>query len=153
MAGKAIKIDAKKCVACHSCELACAVAHSSEGDLRAAALAGEKPGSRIRVKTVRGKPVPVNCRHCAKAPCIAVCPEEAITRSEDGGPVMLDESLCVACMLCIKECPFGAIFPRSERKQPVLKCDLCREWLASHSEPACVEACPTGALKLPLNEG
>jgi len=44
-------------------------------------------------------------------------------------------------------CPFGVIEVSTDGKV-MLKCDLCIERTKSGQEPACVEACPTGALTL-----
>ncbi len=51
--------------------------------------------------------MPVQCRHCEDAPCIKVCPVEAIAQTDDC--VQLNESLCIGCNLCAVACPFGAI--------------------------------------------
>lgn len=51
--------------------------------------------------------MPVQCRHCDDAPCIKVCPVEAIRQTDDA--VQLNESLCIGCNLCAVACPFGAI--------------------------------------------
>lgn len=51
--------------------------------------------------------MPVQCRHCDDAPCIKVCPVEAIRQT--GDCVQLNESLCIGCNLCAVACPFGAI--------------------------------------------
>jgi len=44
-------------------------------------------------------------------------------------------------------CPFGVIEVSRDGKA-VVKCDLCFERTKAGQEPACVEACPTKALKL-----
>jgi carbon-monoxide dehydrogenase iron sulfur subunit len=43
-------------------------------------------------------------------------------------------------------CPFGVIDISSDGKI-MIKCDLCFERIKAGEEPACVEACPTKALK------
>jgi Fe-S-cluster-containing dehydrogenase component len=44
-------------------------------------------------------------------------------------------------------CPFGVIDVSTDGKI-IIKCDLCIERTKTGQGPACVEACPTGALKL-----
>ncbi len=149
--------DGEKCLGCHSCELACAVAHG-EGDLFDAAASGNAFHSRTRVVKAGGGTIPVQCRQCENAPCAVVCPTSAI--KQENGRVVIYEKTCVGCKLCIKVCPFGAItvttegvITNSERKKRGVakKCDLCaglRDAEGNRKQPACVEACPTRAIKL-----
>lgn len=137
--------DLSLCLGCRSCELACAVAHSSAKDLYVAVSAGEKPGHSITVESYGRKAVPVHCNHCEDAPCMLACPTGAIHREEEGGPVLFDAERCIGCRMCVQACPFGVI-TLSPEGRGVLKCDLCAERLAEGKEPACVAACPTGAL-------
>lgn len=51
--------------------------------------------------------MPVQCRHCEDAPCLKVCPVQAISQVD--GAVQLNEGLCIGCNLCAVACPFGAI--------------------------------------------
>ncbi|HID10279.1 MAG TPA: hypothetical protein EYP17_03135, partial [Candidatus Latescibacteria bacterium] len=53
------------------------------------------------------------------------------------------------CKACILVCPFGSITVGPSGKV-VYKCDLCIERLEMDEEPACVSACPTGALRFGL---
>ncbi len=138
---KVIVVDPNKCLGCRSCELACAVAHSKAGELLAVVLAGERPRKRIYVESAKDKAVPLVCRHCEKAPCLIVCPTGAISRKESEGLVYIDPSLCIGCHSCYLVCPFGMIEFVPELGVAI-KCDLCE----SRTMPACVEACPTGAL-------
>ena len=94
---KKIYIDVKRCLGCRSCEIACAVAHSSTGELQSAIYSGEKPGHRIKVEDYGHHAVPVHCNHCEEAPCILACPTGAIHREEDEGPVLIDASRCIGC--------------------------------------------------------
>jgi carbon-monoxide dehydrogenase iron sulfur subunit len=143
--GKIIAINIEKCMGCKSCEIGCAVAHSSAKDLITSARLGEKPGYRISVEAYRHKPVPVNCQHCEEPACMLACPTGAIHREEEGKPLLFDGERCIGCRMCVQACPFGVITLSRDGKR-VLKCDLCIERLAAGQEPACVTACPTGAL-------
>ena len=141
-----IVVDVEKCLACRSCELACAVAHSSCKVLEEAINERPKPQGRVTVESSEGFAVPIQCRHCEDAPCIAVCPTEAIHRHSSADPVLIDRQRCIGCKFCLMACPFGVIYMMRDGKA-VVKCDLCIERTKLDEEPACVEACPTGALK------
>jgi len=144
---KVIAINIEKCLGCKSCEMACAVAHSASKVLQEAIQELPRPQRRVRVQTAGGFAVPLQCRHCEDAPCIAVCPTAAIHRHQADGPVLIEQDRCIGCKLCIVVCPFGVIEVSSDAKA-VVKCDLCIERTRTGQEPACVEACPTKALKL-----
>lgn len=108
------------------------------------------------------KPVLLLCNHCENPPCVRVCPTQA-TWKRDDGVVMMDSHRCIGCRYCIAACPYGSrsfnwIDPRSylaevnpdfptRTKGVVEKCNLCEERLAEGQLPACVEACPHGAMQ------
>ena len=140
-----IVVCVEKCMGCKSCELACALAHSSTKDLNSLVDSEEKPGYRIHIEAYENKAVPVHCNHCEDAPCMLACPTGAIYREGEKEPVLFDSSRCIGCKMCVQACPFGVISIRLTGKG-VLKCDLCIERLIEGKEPACVEACPTKAL-------
>ena len=142
---KTLQIDIERCLSCHSCELACAVEHSRSKQLSRAIKESPSPGYRVRVISGGGAVGPLQCRHCDDAPCVAICPSGALVKSE-GGPVYLDHTLCVGCHLCLIACPYGVIYsiPGGDT---LIKCDLCRERVGRDEDPACVEACPTKALR------
>ncbi len=139
-------IDPTRCVGCRSCEIACMVEHSQSKDLFKAIMEYPRPRPRIRVIYIwdLGLPSPLNCRHCEQAPCIEVCPTRALYRDEDGA-VMLSPMKCIGCLTCAVACPFGV--PELDRYNKIMvKCDLCPDRRRTGRPPACVEACPTGAL-------
>ncbi|KPJ88819.1 MAG: hypothetical protein AMS17_04185 [Spirochaetes bacterium DG_61] len=144
--GKIIEVKIEKCMACRSCEFACAVAHSKKKDPEALVLDGEKPGHRINVEAYGRNAIPINCNHCDEAACLMACPTGAIYRENDKGPVLFNSERCIGCKMCVQACPFGVITV-SPNGKGVLKCDLCIERLAKGQDPACVVACPTGALR------
>lgn len=49
-----------------------------------------------------------SCRRCKDAPCISVCPEEALKKDENG-MIIRSTNLCVACKSCVSICPFGTM--------------------------------------------
>ena len=144
---KVIVVNIEKCQACKSCEIACAVAHSKSKVLEEAMAESPKPQRRVTVEPADEFAVPLQCRHCENAPCIAVCPTKAIYRPNPEGPVLIDQDRCIGCKFCIMVCPFGVI-NISIDGTAVLKCDLCIERTKIGEQPACVKACPTKALKL-----
>jgi len=48
------------------------------------------------------------CRKCEKAPCIEVCPVEALEKDENG-TVRRNLYHCVRCKSCVFICPFGTM--------------------------------------------
>jgi len=145
--GKAIMVIVEKCLACKSCEIACAVAHSESKVIEKAITEASKPRKRVTVEAVGENSVPMQCRHCEDAPCIAICPTAAIHRIHADGPILIDQEKCIGCKYCLMVCPFGVIDVSNDGKV-MIKCDLCFERAKMGEEPACVEACPTKAIVL-----
>jgi carbon-monoxide dehydrogenase iron sulfur subunit len=145
--GRVIVVDLGRCLACRSCETACAVAHSAFEDIVDAVLAGARLRPRVRVVAAEGTAVPIQCQHCEDAPCVAVCPSGALFRKEEGGPVLTAPERCIGCKSCVVVCPFGSL--RWEGADgTVVKCDLCNEIIEEGETPRCVLACPTGARRV-----
>jgi len=124
----------------------CAMAHSDASDLAEAAQSPEPPQPRIHVEPGQLYGIPLQCRHCQDAPCINVCPTEAMHRDSTTGPVLLDEERCIGCSFCVMACPFGVVDLRPDGKA-VVKCDQCIKRTEAGQDPACVAGCPTGALR------
>ncbi len=148
-----IIIDPKKCLACRTCELQCAIVHSKSKELAKAVDEKPLPQTRVKVERIGDLAVPLQCRHCDDTPCVKICPTKAIIKSDKEGPVLIKDDLCVGCKRCIPACPFGAIRIRrkstaaSKRNTIVTKCDLCFERLEKGQFPACVVSCPSKALQ------
>ena len=145
---KFILNDEERCVACRQCMMDCAMAHTEADTLVEAIGLDPLPQPRMHV-VPRGKGgTPLQCRHCeGDAPCMTICPVDAIQRLVPDGPVILNEEECIGCKRCLSACPFGAIYlPRGESKI-VVKCDLCIVRTEAGLDPACVAGCPTGALQ------
>lgn len=110
---------------------------------------------------LRHRDVLVLCNHCDNPPCVRACPTGATWR-RDSGLVTIDQHRCIGCRSCIAACPYGArsfnwTDPRAHiaRADPAYptrtdgvaeKCTFCEERVATGLPPACVAACPAGAL-------
>jgi Fe-S-cluster-containing hydrogenase component 2 len=86
---------------------------------------------------------PTVCNQCQNAYCANVCPVNAISRDAATGALVVDHARCVGCNLCHRYCPLHIVGVDPQLKKSV-KCDLCG------GAPACVAACPTGALELAM---
>jgi Fe-S-cluster-containing hydrogenase component 2 len=97
--------------------------------------------SRIRVIKfdAKGKNFPTVCSHCSKPLCMSACRLGAIKTDTSTGAVIIDEDLCVGCLLCIPACPFSQISLHPENRT-AFKCDLCS------GDPQCAKFCPIGAV-------
>lgn len=130
--------DAKKCINCKVCEVACSVAHTKNaktlGNLKGPIM------PRLFVTTVGTLNMPIQCHHCEDAPCAKVCIVGAIKKHEN--KILINEQNCIGCKACAIACPFGAIEMSLSYKSIANKCDLCN----GNISLACVEACPEKAL-------
>jgi Fe-S-cluster-containing dehydrogenase component len=109
--------------------------------------------------------MPVQCQQCDNPPCTKVCPVQATWKEQDG-IVVVDYNWCIGCRYCEAACPYHArrfnwtapeippdeINPDqsylSNRVRPqgvVEKCTFCLHRTRQGKQPACLEACPTGA--------
>ena len=163
---RAVLFDSTRCVGCRSCELACNQANelgrtpeqifegSDAEDARALAPdvftyvtrhdVGGAPST-----SVFGK---VQCMHCIEPACASSCPVSALEKTE-AGPVIWHGELCLGCRYCMMACPF--LVPRFEWHSinpAIRKCEMCYERQLEGKPPACVEACPTGALQAGTRE-
>ncbi len=149
---KTVFIRPEMCIGCRHCEIACAVEHSQSRDLFG--MLGEEPRSRPRIHVETGMEFltfPNRCRHCEPAPCMQVCPADALYRDVATGSVLINYNRCIGCEACAIACPFGIIefhnvYQVNLPRDVNAKCDNCIDRQHQNREPACVEACKTGAL-------
>ena len=136
--------DETKCIGCRACEQACREVNQVPEGVSRLKLNIDGPYHK------EDQPYYVftrdSCQHCQDAPCISVCPTGAAFRDEATGIVDVDPFKCVGCQYCLAACPYRVRFINPVTKAAD-KCDFCRKTnLAQGKLPACVEACPTGAL-------
>ncbi len=147
-------IDVAKCEECNNCFLSCKDEHV-ENDFLPYSVAQPRHGHRwidIAIKERGQFPVidvanlPVMCMHCDSAPCIKKA-GGAIYKM-DSGIVIIDPEKAKGHKELVGFCPYGSIWWNEER-QVAQKCTLCAHLLAEGwKEPRCVQACPTGAMRI-----
>ena len=162
-AGYMLVVDPTKCTGCMWCAITCAEKWAAE-------LFPEETKDTINLEFSRIRPmrfqyvdvvnVCTQCRLMAwaegsdKAPCQEVCPQDAIITVPEGegkpgftgmGYMTIDRDKCLgidACGRCLEVCEdqfgSGISYDPIERKAQI--CTMCG------GSPACVEACPEGAL-------
>ena len=148
-------IDVEKCEDCNNCFLACKDEHV-DNDWPRYTVAQPRHGHRwINImRKERGQyPIidvaylPIPCMHCDVAPCIKAAKAGAVYKRDDG-IVIIDPEKAMGQEEIVKACPYDAIWWNEEKKVPQ-KCTLCAHLLDDGwKEPRCVQACPTGALRI-----
>lgn len=134
-------IDNRKCIGCHACTTACKSEHDVPvGVYRTFVKQVEKgafPNTR-RVFTV------MRCNHCTDAPCVEICPVEALYFRPDG-IVDFDKNRCIGCKSCMQACPYDALYIDPDT-HTAAKCNYCAQRIDIGLEPACVNVCPEHAI-------
>ncbi len=134
-------IDNRKCIGCHACTTACKSEHEVPvGVFRTWVKQVEKgtfPSTR-RVFSV------LRCNHCTDAPCVEICPVEALYTRPDG-IVDFDKNRCIGCKSCMQACPYDALYIDPDT-HTAAKCNYCAHRVDVGLEPACVVVCPEHAI-------
>jgi Fe-S-cluster-containing dehydrogenase component/formate-dependent nitrite reductase membrane component NrfD len=138
MANYGFVIDLRKCIGCHACTIACKAEHQIPVGV-----------NRCWVKTVekgafpdtRRFFFPVLCNQCVEAPCVRICPTNALFKRRDG-IVDLNGQSCIGCRACMEACPYDQLFidPNTRTAE---KCNFCANRVENTLLPACVSVCPT----------
>ena len=135
-------IDLDKCVRCRTCFVVCKVMHDIPNQFES----GNRY-TRFRFiepeigayPNVRRHFLPVHCMQCEKPACVAVCPEKALIRQENG-LIAYDPEKCIGCEACVEACPYNARYI-NEQKGVANGCDFCADRIAAGKDPWCVERC------------
>jgi formate dehydrogenase iron-sulfur subunit len=136
-------IDITLCVGCNACQDAC----KTTNKLAAGEEKGLSSSAYTALEEHDGVFVRRMCQHCIDPTCASVCPVGAFEKTPEG-PVLYDENKCIGCRYCMQACPFQV--PRYEWSNTyprVQKCVLCHGRITQGQQPACAEACPSGATK------
>jgi Fe-S-cluster-containing dehydrogenase component len=147
-------VDVALCEDCNNCMLACRDEHVGNdwpGYSRPAVKHGR--GWIDIARTERGQfPLvdvayrPTMCQHCAGAPCVEAGRGAVVQRPD--GIVLIDTEKAKGRPDLVASCPYGAIQWNETEGLPQ-KCTFCAHLLdQGWTETRCVQACPTGALRV-----
>lgn len=142
----AFAVDLDACTGCKACVAAC---HSLNGldeeeTWRSVGLIHGGSTAKPYQQTVT-----TACHHCVEPGCLEGCPVMAYEKDTDTGIVRHLDDQCIGCQYCVLKCPYDV--PKySERLGIVRKCDMCIDRLGAGEAPACVQACPTSAIRIAL---
>ncbi len=136
--------DMGKCIGCRCCEVACNEQNNNPPEIR-----------WRRVGEIEGGAYPwaerfylsMGCNHCLAPSCLIGCPVDAYHKDPATGLVLHSAEVCIGCQYCTWNCPYGV--PQYNPERGVVgKCDMCYRRLAEGRPPACVNACPQGAIQI-----
>ncbi len=139
-----------KCMGCHACEVACAEQNGLPVEVQWRRVGEVETGIFPDTKRLF---MSSGCNHCLDAACMKGCPVDAYQVNENGIVLHLDD-VCIGCQYCTWNCPYGVPVYQEDRNI-VTKCDMCTHRLDEGLDPACVQACPAGAIEIetvPLTE-
>ncbi|MEW6214738.1 MAG: 4Fe-4S dicluster domain-containing protein [Nitrospirota bacterium] len=143
---KSLLIDISKCLACHSCTVAC---KSANGVTKWSFRTFVHPYESGTYPNVRINYAKHSCKHCKEPACVTACPVQALYRTEEGS-IEYNSKKCIGCRYCMYACPFSVpLFDwhKSQIEKPLIqKCDFCAHRVDGGKGLACAQACPFGAL-------
>jgi Fe-S-cluster-containing dehydrogenase component len=103
----AMVIDLQRCTGCGACEIACKNENNVQDGVAWAWHIKRTTGT---FPNVRYEYITTLCNHCKNAPCVRVCPTNAMHK-EDGGITAHSPEKCIGCKSCIAACPYKVITP------------------------------------------
>jgi tetrathionate reductase subunit B len=163
-------MDLRKCVGCRACTVACKAEFSVPLGRFRAVVQERQLGKFPDTKQVH---VPLMCNHCEGnaddkvPPCVSVCPQypadwkvyvnpngeeiryqDGATYKRPDGMILLDNSKCIGCGLCVEACPYGvrSFNPllkagQNPESNGIVKCTMCQHRVDNGLEPSCVNTC------------
>ncbi len=136
--------DMTKCIGCKCCVVACNEQNGNPADIlwrRVGEIEGGTYPDTLRHYLSMG------CNHCVEPTCMTGCPVDAYSKDGATGIVRHSADICIGCQYCTWNCSYGV--PQYNPERGVVgKCDMCYGRLTQGQHPACVSACPEGAIRI-----
>ena len=134
--------NTNKCVGCNACVAGCSIENGTDFRVNWREV---NTGNKIKHPGLPVFHFSLACNHCEDAPCMKNCPALAYTRDEKTGAIIHHAEACIGCTYCTWACPYDA--PKFNPATKIVeKCNFCVDRISDGKRPACVEACPVGAL-------
>ncbi|HTM38487.1 MAG TPA: DmsC/YnfH family molybdoenzyme membrane anchor subunit [Terriglobales bacterium] len=138
--------DMTQCIGCKCCMVACNEQNGNPASINWRRV-GEIEGG-FYPNTQRSY-LSMGCNHCLEPSCLIGCPVEAYKKDPVTGIVQHSAEACIGCQYCTWNCSYGV--PQYNPERGVVgKCDMCYGRLTDGREPACVNACPEGAIRIEI---
>ena len=139
-------VDMGSCIGCKCCVVACNEQNGNPASInwrRVGEIEGGFYPAASRAYLSMG------CNHCVDPTCLSGCPVDAYSKDSVTGIVRHSAEACIGCQYCTWNCSYGVPQYNAERGV-VGKCDMCYGRLEHGQAPACVSACPEGAIAIEL---
>jgi formate dehydrogenase iron-sulfur subunit len=138
--------DMTKCIGCKCCVVACNEQNGNPATINWRRV-GEVEGGHY--PNTQRHYLSMGCNHCVEPACMIGCPVEAYQKDPKTGVVLHDANTCIGCQYCTWNCSYGV--PQYNPERGVVgKCDMCHNRLSDGMAPACVNACPEGAISIEI---
>lgn len=135
-----------KCIGCKCCVVACNEQNGNPAGIQWRRV-GEIEGGHF--PNTKRHYLSMGCNHCLEPSCMTGCPVEAYAKDAATGIVLHSADTCIGCQYCTWNCSYGV--PQYNPERGVVgKCDMCHNRLAEGMAPACVNACPEGAIAIEI---
>lgn len=138
--------DVEKCIGCKCCVVACNEQNGNPAEINWRRV-GEIEGGVFPL--AQRWHLSMGCNHCVEPSCMLGCPVEAYSKDALTGIVDHNPDQCIGCQYCTWNCSYGV--PQFNAERGVVgKCDMCHSRLTAGAQPACVNACPSGAIAIEI---
>ena len=138
--------DMGRCIGCKCCVVACNEQNGNPAAINWRRVAEMEGG---RFPQTRRAYLSMGCNHCVNPTCLSGCPVDAYVKDTATGIVRHSADACIGCQYCTWTCSYGV--PQYNPERGVVgKCDLCYGRLEHGQTPACVGACPEGAIQIEM---
>jgi Fe-S-cluster-containing dehydrogenase component/DMSO reductase anchor subunit len=132
------------CIGCKCCVVACNEQNGNPASINWRRV-GELEGGWFPAASRAF--LSMGCNHCLEPTCLQGCPVDAYTKDPQTGIVQHSADTCIGCQYCTWNCSYGV--PQYNPDRGVVgKCDMCHGRLSLGQAPACVAACPQGAIQI-----
>ena len=109
---KKLTFKTAKCTGCGTCEEVCSRTYFKTTDREKSAIRVTKDGDNCRIDV---------CDQCGD--CMTMCSPVALNRAANG-VVRIKKDICVGCLICVGECLKGFMYYHDDEPVP-FKCVAC----------------------------